>query len=360
MRAFDFSRAQILPSLPRRARSVVFVGAGGIVNSAELPAYLEEGIPIRGIFDVDREAAHATASAFGVGRVFDSLAQAVIERNVVFDVAVPASEITRVLDRLPRGAPVLIQKPLGRDLAEARRIAHLCTRRRLRAAVNFQLRHAPNMLALTGALARGVFGELTDVEVRVNTHTPWARWAFLAGIPRLEILYHSIHYLDLIRSWLGEPSRVHAWVGSHPSSRGYADTRSAILLDFGPTTRCVLSLNHEHRFGLRHAASELRIEGVRGAAVATMGVNLDYPKGEVDRLSICAAGDQWQDVPLRGSWFRAAFAGPMIALQRWTAGGTPSPTRVADAVRTMALVEACYLSAMRPRRSGRGRSAPRA
>jgi len=38
--------------------------------------------------------------------------------------------------------------------------------------VNFQLRFAPNMLAVKDALERGVLGALLDVEVRINLHTP--------------------------------------------------------------------------------------------------------------------------------------------------------------------------------------------
>ena len=99
---------------------------------------------------------------------------------------------------------VLIQKPMGRDLADARRILAQCRERQLIAAMNFQLRFAPNMLALRDAIGRGLVGEFTDLEVRIMLHTPWNYWAFLKGEPRLEILMHSIHYLDLVRSMLGE------------------------------------------------------------------------------------------------------------------------------------------------------------
>ena len=63
---------------------------------------------------------------------------------------------------------MLIQKPMGRDLAEARTILALCRERELVAAINFQLRFAPNMLALRDALTRGLLGDITDVEVRIN------------------------------------------------------------------------------------------------------------------------------------------------------------------------------------------------
>ena len=111
---------------------------------------------------------------------------------------------------------MLIQKPMGRDLADARRILAIARERELVAAMNFQLRFAPNMLALRDALARRLFGDILDIEVRINLHTPWEYWAFLKGVPRLEILMHSIHYLDLIRSLFGEPRGVYCR-GARPS-----------------------------------------------------------------------------------------------------------------------------------------------
>jgi predicted dehydrogenase len=73
-------------------------------------------------------------------------------------------------------------------------------------------------------------------------------------------------------------------------------------------------------------------------------VNLDYPNGPPDTLEI-AHGQEWQAQPLRGSWFTEAFEGPMSNLQRVIAGEDAALVgSVHDAIKTMALVEACYLS----------------
>ena len=83
---------------------------------------------------------------------------------------------------------------------------------------------------------------------------------------------------------------------------------------------------------------------VKPSVVETWGVNLNYPSGPADTMEF-ARGGQWTDIPLRGSWFTEAFEGPMSNLQRFVAGedrALVSP--VDDAMRTMALVEACYAS----------------
>jgi len=328
---------------PTRPRPIACVGAGGIVESAHLPAYRRIGLPVVALYDVDRARAERVAAGFAVPRVHATLAELAAEPNVVFDLAVPARAVPSVLDALPDGATVLIQKPMGETLAEARRIVETCRAKRLVAAVNFQLRFAPNMLALGALVRSGALGTLVDFEVRVNVHTPWDDWPFLAGIPRHEVLYHSVHYLDLARSLLGEPRSVLSKVVRHPSLPAYSDTRSVTILDYGDALRAYVSAFHGHRYGRKHQASELKLEGTQGAAVAQMGVNLDYPKGEPDSLEVCFAGGAWESASLRGSWFDEAFEGPMSNLQRFAAGeDSVLVTRVEDALKTMELVERCY------------------
>jgi predicted dehydrogenase len=333
---------------PSRPRPVACIGAGGIVESAHLPAYARLGLPVVALYDLDRARAERVAARHRVPRVCASLAELAAQPDVVFDVAVPARAVPEVLGALPAGSAVLIQKPMGETLAEAERIRALCRERNLIAAINFQLRFAPTMLALAALTKSGVLGELVDFEVRVNVHTPWDEWPFLSGIPRHEILYHSVHYLDLARSFLGEPLGVMSRAVRHPGLPAYSDTRSATILDYGDRCRALVSAFHGHKWGRRHQASELKLEGTRGAAVATMGVNLDYPKGEPDTLEVCVEGRDWERVALRGSWFGEAFEGPISNLLRFVAGeDTELVTSVEDAVKTMGVVEACYRASAR-------------
>ncbi|HEX6763959.1 MAG TPA: Gfo/Idh/MocA family oxidoreductase [Polyangiaceae bacterium] len=328
---------------PSRPRPIACVGAGGVVESAHLPAYRRIGLPVVALYDIDRERAERVATRLEVPRVHATLAELAAEPGVVFDLAVPARAVLSVLEALPEGSTVLIQKPMGETLAEAERIVETCKARNFVAAVNFQLRFAPNMLALGALVRSGALGAVVDFEVRVNVHTPWDDWPFLAGIPRHEVLYHSVHYLDLARSLLGEPKRVLSKTVRHPNLPAYSDTRSVTILDYGSELRAFVAAFHGHRYGRKHQASELKLEGTRGAAVAQMGVNLDYPKGEPDSLEVCFAGGEWERVPLRGSWFDEAFEGPMSNLQRFSAGeDAVLVTRVEDALRTMQIVEKCY------------------
>jgi predicted dehydrogenase len=338
----DLRQAWKAPSQPR---PIVIVGAGGVVRTAHLPAYQRLKLPIAGLFDISPDAASETARQFGVRRVFTTLTDASRSPEPIFDVAVPGDQIAGVLKELPRGSAVLIQKPMGEDLDSARQILGICRERGLVAAQNFQLRFSPNILALFDLLAREQLGEIVDIEVRLVVKQPWHLWAFLEGAPRLEILYHSIHYLDTIRAIAGEPRGVYCRAVAHPATPELRDTRSTIILDYGNALRCSLLLNHTHLQDMTHRASLLKVEGTHGAARLTMGVNLDYPKGPPDTLEVAFEGGRWQSIPLRGSWFTEAFEGPMSNLQRYVAGEDEAlVSPVDDAIKTMALVEACYQS----------------
>jgi predicted dehydrogenase len=341
----SLSQSWPMPSSPR---PIVTFGAGSIVTDGHYPAYRKASLPIVGLYDPDVAKAEAVAAKWGT-RAFRSMEEALDVDGAVYDLATPPAAHAGILAQLPIGAAALIQKPMGRDLAAATDILAVCRERKLVAAVNFQLRFAPMMLALKDAIDKGLLGEVVDVDFWMATDTPWKLWEFVFKEPRVELSLHSIHYLDLIRHLLGDPAGVHAKTLGHPAHK-VAQTRTSAILDYGDTVRCNLSINHDHRFGRRHQACEFRICGTEGAAYLHLGLNLDYPRGEPERLEIYpAGGDGWVDVPLRGAWMFDAFIGRMANLQRFAAGEDDElVSSVEDAWRTMALIEAAFQSSTSP------------
>ena len=105
-----------------------------------------------------------------------------IGTGVVDDLAVPPAAIPGILQALPEGAVVILQKPMGADLAEADAIIRNLRARNLRAAVNFQLRFAPALMVLKDAIAQGLLGEVVDF----NAHSTSAlsfRSASFGSVP---------------------------------------------------------------------------------------------------------------------------------------------------------------------------------
>lgn len=333
---------------PKQPRPIISIGAGSIVHDAHLPAYRKAGFPVAAIVDPDLERARRLASQFDINLATGDLGDAIAYtgRDVIFDIAVPAKMIPAILPNLPDGAAVLIQKPMGETLGEARTILRMCREKHLAAAVNFQLRWAPAMTTARRIADAGVLGEVHDMEVQVNVFTPWSIWKFLKTLSRLEILYHSIHYIDLVRSWFGNPRSVLAKTVRNPRTPDLAATKSVIVMDYGEWKRVYIATNHGNDIGGQ--ISQVRWEGTHGALTATMGVNLDYPTGRRDELRLLRHGEEPTTVPCSGNWFPDAFMGSMGSLQAFVAGETKDlPTSVESAWDTMRVVEAAYLSSER-------------
>jgi predicted dehydrogenase len=332
-------------------RPIIIIGAGGIVRDAHLPAYRKAGFRVTGIYDLEAQRAETLAARYGIPRVFQTLedAAAAATPDTIFDVAVPASSSADVLRWLPEGHGILVQKPMGEDLAQARIIRDLCRAKKFTAAVNFQLRFAPAVAAARDMIDQGRIGELTDVEVRITAYTPWKMWPFLEKTPRVEILYHSIHYVDLIRSFLGDPKAVYAKSTRHPLAPKLASCCSSVIMDYGDTVRANIQTNHGHAYGPKHQESYAKWEGTRGAIKTRLGVLLDYPRGLPDRFEYVEIEEgkppEWKKRKLRGSWFPEAFMYSMASVMSYLDGATRTlPTSVEDAFRTMAVVEAAYES----------------
>lgn len=339
------------PDLPAKKFPIAIIGTGGIVKDAHLPAYQMAGFPVWGLMNRTVKRAESLAKDYSVERVFGDLA-AMVEAappDVIYDLALPASMFAGVLRTLPEGSWVLIQKPMGENLEEAMEILRVCRERNLHAAINCQLRYAPFVLAARSLIAQGAIGDLLDMEMRLNVFTPWGLFPFLEGIPRVEIVYHSVHYIDLIRSFLGEPRSVMARTVSHPDLPKLASVSSSIIMDYPNPVRATITTNHSHRFGAKHQESYLKWEGTKGAIKARIGLLMDYPQGVGDIFEYCTLEEgqepEWKQVAIEGSWFPEAFIGTMAQVMRAKEGSAPEmPTSVEDVIKTMACVEAAYES----------------
>lgn len=338
-------------ALPKVPLPIYVVGAGGIVNHAHVPAYNIAGFTVAGIYDIDAEKAAATARKFNIPAVFDSLHEMLgaAPSEVVFDLALPGSEIVNVLEQLPDKAAILMQKPMGNDLAEAKKIVQTARDKKLLAGVNFQLRYAPFIIAAQNMIAQGLIGNVCDIEVNINVYTPWNLWTFLNNLPRVEILYHSIHYIDLVRSFLGNPNTVYAKTVRHPAMPQLASVRTSIIMDYGDEIRANILTNHCHQFGLQNQQSYIKIEGTKGAIKIKLGLLMDYPKGEADLFEYVIVEEgkepQWKTMQIDGGWFPHAFIGSMSQVMLASEGSISQPDNsVEDCLYTMACVEAAHAS----------------
>lgn len=330
---------------------IYIIGAGGIVNTAHLPAYKIAGFNVQGIYDIDHARAFATAADFNLPHVFSSVPDMLAHApaNAVFDLAVPGSQTIDLLQQLPVGATVLLQKPMGENYSEAKEILALTQQKKMLAGINFQLRYAPYIVAVKELISKGLLGDLNDIEVNVNVYTPWHIWDFLQASPRVEILYHSIHYIDLVRNLLGKPQSVYAKTTRHPAMARLASVRSNIIMDYGDMVRANILTNHCHNYGIPKQQSYIKIEGTKGAVIINFGALINYPRGAADSFEYILLEEgreaSWQKMHIEGSWFPHAFIGSMHEMLQAATGQKAKPdNHVEDCIDTMACMEAAYKS----------------
>jgi hypothetical protein len=257
-------------------------------------------------------------------------------------------EIVRHADHV-RG--ILAQKPLAASYAEARRLVQLCQRAGITLAVNQNMRYDQSVRACKCLLDRGDLGTpvLATIDMRAIPH--WMSWQQRQGWVTLRIM--SIHHLDTFRYWLGDPARVYASIRPDPRTAAkfpHEDGICLYILEYDDGRRASAWDDVWTGPALEGAARDIgihwRVEGTLGMARGTIGWP-DYPNPTPSTLDFTTTRQPgyWLSPRWREVWFPDAFAGPMAELLVALETGAEPSLNGADNLGTMALVDACYLSA---------------
>lgn len=349
-----------LPRLPENKDvGIGCIGAGFIMADCHLVAYRAAGFNPVAIAAASPQRAAQAAQRHNISRVYDSYQELLADPRVeVVDIAVPPDvqlEVVRHAVQRPQVRGILAQKPLGVNYTQAREIVELCRQAGKVLAVNQNMRYDQSVRGCKNLLDRGLLGEpiLATIDMRAVPH--WMPWQERLGWVTLRIM--SIHHLDTFRYWLGDPDRIYASVRSDPRTARKFSHRDGICLyileyDGGPRA----SAWDDVWAGpvLEGAAADTyiqwRVEGTEGLARGTIGWP-DYPSRRPSTLdySTRARPDTWIAPRWKEVWFPDAFVGPMAELLVALEQGTSPPTSGEDNLKTMALVEAAYVSAQEHR-----------
>ncbi len=332
---------------PKHDYGIGIVGCGGIVNYAHLPAYKAQGLRVVTCYDQRREAAEKTARDHGIPRVAASLDELLADPDVeIVDIAITPWDQVRVAEQaIAAGKHVLCQKPLASDYRDAVRLVATARRAGVKLAVNQQMRWDAGIRVSRQLIEQGALGEPADARIEVSVRTPWHMWPWMAESPRLEIMYHSIHYQDSLRYLFGDPVRVTSRHGRFPGQPETGETRTVTVLEYANNLMTVVDVNHHNWSDDAYAI--FRFLGTGGIITGTLGLLYDYPTGRVDTLRYQPNAEprQWHEAALSTWWIPDAFAGPMASLMEAIQTGGEPLTSGADNVRTLQVVFAAYRSA---------------
>ena len=341
-----------IPEPIRKDYGIAIVGCGGIVNYAHLPAYAAAGFDVLAVHDVDSDVARATAEEHGIPAVAESVTALLEVDGVdIVDIAVPPWVQPEIVEKVAAaGKHMLCQKPFALDLESARSAIAAAQRAGVKQAVNQQMRWDAGIAASRWLIAHGAIGVPTEAQIQVSVSTPWHLWPWLAGAPRLEVNYHSIHYLDALRSVVGDPIAVTAVHGRYADQGDVqGETKTVSVLEYAGPLQALVAVNHYNQHGEPYA--EFRFLGTDGALEGTIGLMYDYPDGRPDTLALRRPDlDEPIEYGFDTKWIPDAFAGPMGDLMDSITEDRAPRTNAVDNLVTLKLVEAAYLSASTGRR----------
>jgi predicted dehydrogenase len=230
-----FPHLDYKPKMPRRIdQGIGIVGAGGIVNCGHLPAYKAAGFKVVGIVDRNTQQAEKTAMVHGIAKTYATPDELFRDETVeIVDIAVyPAEQVEIVRAATAAGKHILCQKPFADEYGKAVRSVELAEQAGVKLAVNQQMRWDAGMRCAKLLIDQGWLGTPTYGTIQVHCQTDWNMWPWIYSGKRLEIMFHSIHYIDSLRFLLGDPNHVFTSGSRAPGEPTEAETRTLTVWEY--------------------------------------------------------------------------------------------------------------------------------
>jgi predicted dehydrogenase len=353
MSEFEIKPTDYLPKLPAdRSTPIGCIGSGFIMADCHLVAYRAAGLNPLAIASRNPQHAGEVAERHAIPNVFETYDELLGDpRLEVVDIAVPPDVLLEVIEQAVRQdhiRGILAQKPLGVNLQQAQRIVSLCREAGKKLCVNQNMRYDQSVRASKSLIDQGVLGDpvLATIDMRAIPH--WMPWQERQGWMTCRIM--SIHHLDTMRYWFGDPTRVYASFRTDPRTEfEHTDGIGLYILEYDSGLRCLICDDVWTGPAREGAAEDLgiryRIEGTEGLAKGEIGWP-KYPARVPSTLDYTTTDapvwhcPRWDQV-----WFPDAFLGPMAELLVALESDAEPAMNGEDNLGTMALVDACYESA---------------
>jgi predicted dehydrogenase len=342
-----FPHLDYKPKLPESLdHGIGIIGAGGIVNYAHLPAYKKAGFKVVGVTDRNREQAERTAKEHGIGKVYASVEELLRQPEVeIVDIAVYPAEQAKIVEQAAAaGKHMLCQKPFADEYSKAVRNVEVAERAKVKIAVNQQMRWDAGIRSTRLLIDDGWLGTPTYGCIQVHCKTDWSLWPWIYQGKRLEIMFHSIHYIDSLRYLLGDPDYVFTSGSRAPGETTQAESKTLSTWEYKSGLQVLIDACHSTWQDDPYAI--FRFEGTEGVIKGTIGLMYNYPAGRPDTLEFMSRKNPgyWFSARLESMWIPDAFVGPMASLMRSVETNSEPETSGLDNLRTLQIVFAEYRS----------------
>jgi predicted dehydrogenase len=205
---------------------------------------------------------------------------------------------------------LLCQKPLAEDFGEAQELVGLAEEAGVILAVNQNSRWTAGIRHARHLIEEGWIGQPLIGPIECDTFIDWSNWGWLEQVPRLVLLYNTIHSIESMRSIFGMPHSVFALLGRDPEQRAIGETVALLTFRFDSGLLFLVKENARNRSADQHA--RFRFEGTSGVIDGTLGIYSVPAFGTPDTLRLTTAGADFSfDAQFREAWMPDAFIGTM-------------------------------------------------
>jgi len=342
-----FPHLDCKPKMPRSLdHGIGIIGTGGIMNYAHLPAYAKAGFKVIAVTDKNLEQAQRTAKQHNITKIYSSVDELLSDPGIqIVDIAVyPDVQVSLVEKAAKAGKHMLCQKPFADEYAKAVRSAELAQRANVKIAVNQQMRWDAGIRCSRLLIDDGWLGIPTYGTIQVHCKTDWSLWPWIYNGQHVEVMFHSIHYVDSLRYLLGDPAYVFTSGTRAPGETTKAETKTLTVWEYDSGLQVLIDVCHTTWQDDPYAI--FRLEGTEGVIKGTIGLMYNYPTGRPDTLEFMSKRNPgyWFNARLDSMWIPDAFVGPMASLMRAIEDGSEPETSGRDNLRTLQIVFAEYRS----------------
>lgn len=345
--------AYTVPKPPKkRDYSIGIIGAGFIVRGCHLVAYRKAGFNPVALCDINEELAQEVADIHHIDLIYTNWKKMVDNPAIaVLDIALPPhlqKDVVAYAVTKSHIKGILCQKPVSMSLEDAKTIATISEKTGIPIAVNSNMRYDQSIRALKLALEKNWLGEPILATIDMRAIPDWQK--FLEQYETLELYAMGVHHIDAFRYLFGDPEKITAVCRKDPRTTfhhldgitqytfHYSNGLLATSLDdvwAWPESPC--KKNNYIRW---------RVEGLTGIAEGDIGWHKREPEftGSTMRMTSKQFPNQWITPEWNTTWFPDAFVGTMANLLCAIEENTKPEIDIADNIKTLACIEACYKS----------------
>ena len=328
------------------------IGCGGIANRRTLPGMMSaENAELVAVMDTNYEAAKACKEAYGARFAFDKAEDllALEEIQAVY-IASPVfchkeqAELTAKAKK-----HILLEKPMGLSVEEAKEIATICEKEGVKLGVAFMMRFHSYHQKMREIIAAGTLGEIVSAHAKFTCWYPemencWRQDKALSGGGAM--LDMAIHSIDLIRYITGLEIRESTGFIGNQVFRYRAEDAGVGVYKMENGALCVV----ESAFNIPDEVSVGRLEiyGTKGSMVAE-GTLSQEEGGSLEVLALEQTGeyDAQQNrstvapIPVSVT-FGNMYTKEIEAFGKAVLGEGNIPVTAEDAIRSQKAIEDIY------------------